>query len=412
MLEARDREALRRLGAQLHDIAQLPQQKETIELWKSLNDLHMQRPLLTIDQEPWHEMNFDGSLTLEVQDQFWRAIEKGMRQTIFKWKYYPADMVVEDCVRIPKAIEDTGFGLEIDEKTAVTDEKNDVVGHAYIPTITCDADIDRIQNAVVTHHCALSKERMDQAHEIFDGIIPVKASGVVPRFDMWDQLVERMGVTQTLYNLVDEPEFIHHVCARWLAVSLDQLDQYERLNLLDATLPTCHCTYTYNRTLESALPAPDHVSPSSCWTNGMAQIFANVGPRMHETFELMYARHFYERFGYVNYGCCEPLHDKIDMILRYIPNARKISISPWAKVDVAAAHIGRRAVLCRKPNPTYLSAAGSCWEESERELRETLAAAKRNHCAVEFVLKDLSSLGYQPQRLFEWEKRAMAIMMA
>lgn len=131
---------------------------------------------------------------------------------------------------------------------------------------------------------------------------------------------------------------------------------------------------------------------------------------MHEEFEFRCVQPFYQRFGLVNYGCCEPLDTKIDLVLRYIPNARKISVSPWAKTDIAAEHIGRSAVMCKKPNPAYVSAVGLCWEESERELLAALRAARQNHCAIEFVLKDISSVGYQPQRLFEWEKRAMALI--
>jgi hypothetical protein len=37
------------------------------------------------------------------------------------------------------------------------------------------------------------------------------------------------------------------------------------------------------------------------------------------------------------YGCCEPLHNKMD-ILAKVPRLRKISISPWCDVARAAAN--------------------------------------------------------------------------
>ena len=410
MLDAQDRQVLRQLGAQIHEVAMLPIQAEKRALFCAMNDLHMQRPMLTIDQEPWHELNYDGSLTCQVQDPFWRQIESDMRRTLFKWKHFPADMVVEDHVRIPMAIEDSGFGIGVEEKIAVTDEQSDVAGHAYLPQITGPEDICKIKKAVVRHNTMLTHRRMDAAHEIFDGIIPVQPRGDVPRLDMWDQLVERMGVEEVFYNLVDDPEFLLSAAERWIEVSLDRLDQYESLNLLDALRPTCHCAYTYNSTIPGPDFDPDKVTAADCWTDGMAQIFANVSPEMHEEFEFRCVQPFYQRFGLVNYGCCEPLDTKIDLVLRYIPNARKISVSPWAKTDIAAEHIGRSAVMCKKPNPAYVSAVGLCWEESERELLAALRAARQNHCAIEFVLKDISSVGYQPQRLFEWEKRAMALI--
>lgn len=410
MLNAADIEILRELGRQVHEIASLPVQAEKRKLWRALNDLEMVRPMVMIDQIPWHEMDIDGSLTCRVQDEFWRGVECGLRQQLYKWRYMPADMVVEDEICVPKAISDSGCGLSVSQDVVVTDERNSVVGHAYHRQIDTMDDIAKLKTPVVTHDEAESARRLSQAHEIFDGIIPVRLSGGVVWFGMWDRLIELMGVEQTMYDLVDRPEFVHAVCERWTQIELARLDQYERLNLLDALNTTMHCTHTYN----SLIPGPDFTPginrARDCWTMGMAQIFVNVSPAMHCEFDLEYAQRFYKRFGLVNYGCCEPLHNKIDDILRYIPNARKISVSPWANVDIAAEHLGKRAVLTRKPNPAFVSSAGFNWEGARAEIDATLRAAARNGCAVEFVLKDLSSVGYKPQNLFEWEKRTMEIV--
>ena len=55
---------------------------------------------------------------------------------------------------------------------------------------------------------------------------------------------------------------------------------------------------------------------------------------MHEEFALHYEKKWLERFGLVTYGCCEQLHEKVD-ILSKIPNLRKISMSCWIDVDRA-----------------------------------------------------------------------------
>ena len=67
-------------------------------------------------------------------------------------------------------------------------------------------------------------------------------------------------------------------------------------------------------------------------------------------------------------------------------------------------------MLTRKPNPAFVSSAGFMWDGARAEIEATLRAAARNGCAVEFVLKDLSSVGYKPQNLFEWQRRAMDIV--
>ena len=73
-----------------------------------------------------------------------------------------------------------------------------------------------------------------------------------------------------------------------------------------------------------------------------------VSPAMHEEFALAYDRQVLARFGLTGYGCCEPLHDRIDR-LRSIPNLRRISVSAWADAGKAAAAIGTEYVYSHKP---------------------------------------------------------------
>jgi len=410
MLAKEEIRVLRSLGQAIHEIANQPSQQEKIRLWTHLNDLDMIRPMVAIGQLPWHELDFDGSLTCQVQDPFWRSIENEMRQSIYQYRHLPADMVLEDCIGIPMAIHDSGYGLAPDEKLASTDPQNDVMGHAYRRQIADFEDILKLTDPVVTHDRGETERRMAQAHEIFDGIISVRPAGGVVWFGMWDRLIEIMGVTETLVDLMDRPEFIHAVCRRWTEATMHKLDQYETLGLLNPASNMMHCTYTYNSTILPKSFSDGSTPAKACWTMGMAQIFSNVSPAMNREFELEYCKDFYRRFGFVNYGCCEPLHDRIDDVLRYIPNARKISVSPWAKVERCAEQIGKRAVLTRKPNPVYVSAAGFMWDDAEKEIKATLKAARDNGCAVEFVLKDVSSVGYKPENLFAWEKNTMELV--
>jgi hypothetical protein len=144
---------------------------------------------------------------------------------------------------------------------------------------------------------------------------------------------------------------------------------------------------------------------------GMAQIFASVSPAMHKEFDLDYAVRFYKRFGLVYYGCCEPLDTKLHLVKK-IPNLRKISMSPWVDVERGAEQIGRDFVFSRKPSPAFL--AGSSWhpDRVEEDLRDVVTRCAHHGCPLELILKDISTVGYQPQRLWEWEKIAMRVVAA
>ena len=58
--------------------------------------------MITIDQLPWNELNGDGSLTCLVEDAYWRGVEENLRQTIYKWTHFPADMVVDPFIPDPQ----------------------------------------------------------------------------------------------------------------------------------------------------------------------------------------------------------------------------------------------------------------------------------------------------------------------
>ena len=126
---------------------------------------------------------------------------------------------------------------------------------------------------------------------------------------------------------------------------------------------------------------------------------------MHEEFALQYERRWLERFGLSYYGCCEPLHEKIDL-LRSIPNLRKVSVSPWADIERAAEALSGNYVLSLKPNPSILAKDRFRPEEARNELKQKLQTAELYGCRVEIVLKDISTVRHEPSRLSEWSKIA------
>ena len=122
---------------------------------------------------------------------------------------------------------------------------------------------------------------------------------------------------------------------------------------------------------------------------------------MFDEFEIEYSKRYYEHCGLVNYGCCEPLHDKVHLI-RKMHGVRKISTSAWADVNVMARNIGHDYVLLRKPNPAFV--AGNTLDEPSirKEICATLAACKEYGTPCEFILKDITTVNNQPERLTRW----------
>jgi hypothetical protein len=125
---------------------------------------------------------------------------------------------------------------------------------------------------------------------------------------------------------------------------------------------------------------------------------------MHWEFALSHEMRWLERWGLTYYGCCEPLDRKIE-ILRRVPNLRKISVSPWNNLDRIISGIGHDYVLSRKPNPAIL--ARDTWQPEEARQEIQVFLDQTRGLSVELIMKDISTVRYDPRRLWEWASLAM-----
>jgi hypothetical protein len=132
---------------------------------------------------------------------------------------------------------------------------------------------------------------------------------------------------------------------------------------------------------------------------------------MFQEYEVDYTSRICERFGLVYYGCCDPLDRKMKQV-RMIPNVRKVSMSPWVDQGRGAAEIGQDFVFSRKPNPALLAFDTFDPEEIRRDLTATVRVCEQFHCPLEIILKDISTVRYQPGRLFQWAEVAKQVIGA
>lgn len=408
-LSRADRDVLRRLADETAEIAALPVQGETITLWTALNGLRPVRPLALIDEIPWHEMDIDGELTLLTQDEDARSFEQGLRQTLYSWRHMRLDMVVEPVIDVPKIIRTTGFGVELQETTLAVDPHNEIVSHGYIDQLADEADVGRIRAPTVELDAAATAEREAKAHEAFDGILEVRMQGWLPSFELWDDIVYWRGAQTVLFDLAARPGHMHDIARRYTDARLAMLDQLEAKGLLGRDQALIHCTGAWT----DELPAPgyDPVRPRArdLWSYGMAQILLSVSPEMFEEFEVPYASRWYERFGLVYYGCCDPLHERVHLVRR-IPHVRKISMSPWVDVEVGAQAIGEDYVFSYKPNPADVARDSWHPETIEEHLRHVVEVCRASGSPLEITLKDISTVRYQPQRLWQWAELASRVV--
>lgn len=397
-----DQSLLRELAKQYADLAAMEVNSQRKSRCQAVNGLSPQRPPVWIDEIPWHEMDIDGQLRLQCSDPLAREIEGYLRKSLFRWKYFQADMVLTPYYPMQKSSFSSGIGVTIREETQAVDAANGIVSHHYEDELDTEEKVERLHCPIITRDPDKDQLRKAKAEEYLGGILPVRLCGTYIYFSPWDQISMLRGVEPILMDMIDRPELIHLTMKKFQEIGLSTMEQMEQLDLLDYEAVTLHCTPPYTKDL----PAPDYdggkVRCKDIWFRSMAQMLSTVSPSMFEEFELEYMLPMAEKCGLTYYGCCEPLSDRIELLKR-VPNLRKIGVSPWADIRKCAEQIGGSYVYARKPNPAMV--AGTFDKPAvQKEIRETIQVCLEYQCPYEFVLKDISTVSYKPENLILWNQ--------
>ena len=409
-----DKDLLRALAEQKATIGALPVQQEKARLWTALNDLKSERPMVWINEICWNEMNVNDELTLRCEGSWAREQELNLRRELYQWNHLPGDMVVNPWIECPLAIHSTDFGIMEDTDTVATDDENEIVSRHFHVQIEEIADLEKIEMPVVTHNEQATAFRLQAFTEVFADILPVKTSGQSHIwFTPWDFLIRWTGIENAMIGLYEEPDLYHAAVDRLVDAWMTELDQLEaqKLLALDNTNERVGSGgYGYLSELPGSDFDPEHVRPHNMWGCSNAQIFSSVSPEMHWDFAVAHDLRWLERWGANYYGCCEPLDRKVDL-LRRIPNLRKVSVSPWCDSAMIIDGLGSDFVLSRKPSPAIL--AEDTWhpERAREQIREFMDLTE-GQCHVELIMKDISTVRHDPQRLWEWSQIAVEEAMA
>ena len=411
-LGSKDKDILRRLAGELAVITALPVHREKAVLWRKLNDLESARPMVWINEVCWHEMNVDDELTLRCEHPWAREQETELRRTLYQWRHLPGDMIISDFLACPLAIHSSDFGIMEQVDIVKTDEANDVVSRHYHIQIRDFPDLGKIKMPVITHDEQATAFRFAAMNDVYAGILPVKKTGQTHIwFTPWDWLIRWWGIEEAMLDLYERPDLVNAAVERMTDAWMTELDQFVAMNLLALDCDNTRIGsggYGY----VSDLPGRDYdaarVLPHNMWGCSNAQIFSEVSPEMHWEFAVRHDLRWLKRWGLTYYGCCEPLDKKME-ILRRIPNLRKISVNYRCNLDRVAADMGPRYVWSYKPSPAVLAEDGWRPELARAEMVAVAEKARATGSHVEFIMKDVSTVRYHPERLWDWARIAMEV---
>ncbi|VGO16203.1 hypothetical protein PDESU_04794 [Pontiella desulfatans] len=403
-----DRDILRGLAEQKAKIGQEATQQENARLWTALNDLKPERPMVWINEICWNEMEVHDELALQCEGRWAREQEVGLRKELYQWNHLRADMVVNPWIECPKAVHSTDFGIVEDTDITQTDSSNEVVSRHFNVQIEQLADIEKIQMPKVVHHEGQTAMREQVFNDVFGDIMPVKVTGQSHIwFTPWDFLIRWTGIENAMIGLYDDPDLYHAIVERLVEAWMVELDQFEALNVLELDNTNERVgSGGYGYTSELPLPdqAPSRITAKDMWGCSNAQIFSEVSPDMHWEFAIEHDMRWMKRWGLNYYGCCEPLHNKTE-ILKKIPNLRKVSTSCWCDVEKVIEGLGQEMVYSIKPSPAILAEDNWHPERARAEIRRVLDIGQG--APMEFIMKDISTVRYRPERLSDWAAIAM-----
>ncbi len=393
-----DRLVLRELAKRVAELVARPVEAEKRELWYRHNALEPTRPLVFCDPENgWNEILTPDML--QCEGGLARGWEWHLRRELFWGEQMRDDRVIQPYFDVGHVYTETDWGLR---ETRIGGQGGG--SWRWEAPLKSYNDMDKLHFPQITVDDEATDEVFQLAQETLGDILQVRLkTSWWWSLGMTQTLVYLRGLEQIMYDMVDCPDDVHRLMAFLRDGHAARLDFLEKNGLLFLNNDGSYVgSGGFGWTHE--LPQPDfngHVRPADMWGFAESQETVGISPEMFEEFIFPYQLSLLERFGLNCYGCCEPLDSRWHVVEKF-PRLRRVSMSPWANVEVMAERLGNRYIFSWKPHPGVLAADTFDEDFVRQTLRRGLQALKKSDCRVEIIMKDCHTIRNDPQRVIRW----------
>jgi hypothetical protein len=421
MITKNDKNTIRELAVRWMEMASMDIMNERKRLWKAVHSLKMERPVILIETNTID--GFVSSDELSCEDPYLKAVERNMLDTLRHAEEVGDDIVIEPYFRITWQMQLSSFGVEVEVKPVVNPMNDTSLGYTFNFPIKTTEDIKKLKKRKISVDREKTMQYKELLEDIMGDILPVRVGNYDPFlvdpgdegwagmffFGLTWQVYRFIGNENLNYWLIDSPDSIHRLMTYMLEDRTSFFDFLEKEKLL--TLNTDNQmagprSYGY----VSDLPDPEtegDVTLEDLWGWAESQEAVIISPAMYKEFVLPYLAQLGSKFGLVYYGCCEPVDDRLDLIIDAMPNLRSVSVSGWADFKKVGDMLGKNYVYSRKPTPAFLSGAAPDWSLVEEDMRKTYDAAK--NCNLEILIRDLYTINGDRPRLKKWVEMTKSV---
>jgi hypothetical protein len=419
-----DRQIIRGLAERWAEIAALPLMADRIRGWRAVHDLRAERPMILFETDTIHE--YVAPAEIRCEDPVLRAVEATMRENIRHFDEVGDDLVLEPYYRLGWDLVTTTWGVEVVQIPVEVPEGEIPLGYTFDFPIRKPGDCSLLvpRTFLLDREATLARQRL--LEDIFGDVLPVR----IRNYDhfMVEQGAESwagnyfIGLTWQVYRFIgnagllswvyEAPQAIHQLM-EYMATDRERMFAFVESEGIIVPNTDNQLAGPRAYGYVSDLPAAEGGAPAAlgdlwCWAE--SQESATISPAMYAEFVLPYMKRLTDRFGLVYYGCCEPLHDRLELIMDAMPNLRSVSVPPSADFARIGEMLGSEYVFSRKPDPVPISGPRPNWERSEADLRRTRAAAPAGN--VELLFRDVYDIGADRSRIRDWVALARSVFDA
>lgn len=415
---------LQGLARRVKELSLLPIQEERRRRWNDHLKLKETEPLVFIDPESaWFEIIPHTSLKCHNDlARMWEFL-------LLKEIYWQENIRDDRVCRGEFSVQDIAWMSDFGITQKSTGGENFTAYHIEPVIEDYDRDLPKLKFRTLKRDKENSARVESMAHDVFDGILTVKkdnawwfSAGLTVDF------ITLRGFENFLYDFYDYPDEMKALMAFLRDDWLNMLSTLETEGLLSLNnggefMGTGGYGWCDELTTEQDLiqspsftdqddlnrpftglqaPVSRNVRPMDMWGYSESQESVSVSPDAFAEFVLPYQLPILEKFGLTSYGCCEPLDNRIDILMEKVPRLRKVTVSPWSDVNLMAEKLGKNYTMCWKMSAAYISTPEVAEETIRQKAREAIGASRKNGCPLEILNRDILTLSWHPENAARW----------